>query len=162
MDRRTSSTRSSPRELRFLRGSSSSVWFLTGGSFLTSSRASSPFWACRGPQRGTKSVTLKRMCPNFTYISTISRPEQEPAPWHGETGYIQDVWQRRVLEGSSGFRASPEDTHIFLCGNPSMIVTMETGTLFAVRSGTPNLLTICPFPVKATTGPGFAAKCAAR
>jgi len=38
-------------------------------------------------------LTLKRMCPNFTYISTISRPEQETAPWHGETGYIQDVWQ---------------------------------------------------------------------
>ena len=70
-------------------------------------------------------LTLKRMCPNFTYISTISRPEQEPAPWHGETGYIQDVWQRGVLEKSSDFRASPEDTHVFLCGNPSMIVTME-------------------------------------
>lgn len=70
-------------------------------------------------------LTLKRMCPNFTYIATISRPEQEPALWTGETGYIQDVWQRGVLEESSEFRASPEDTHVFLCGNPSMIVTME-------------------------------------
>jgi ferredoxin--NADP+ reductase len=70
-------------------------------------------------------MTLDRMCPNFTYIATISRPEDEPARWAGETGYIQDVWQRGVLEGSSEFRASPEDTHVFLCGNPSMIVTME-------------------------------------
>ena len=69
-------------------------------------------------------MTLDRMCSNFTYIAAISRPEEEPAPWAGETGYIQDVWQRRVLEESSEFRASPEDTHVFLCGNPSMIVTM--------------------------------------
>ena len=69
-------------------------------------------------------MTLDRMCSNFTYIAAISRPEEEPAPWAGETGYIQDVWQRRVLEESSEFRASPENTHVFLCGNPSMIVTM--------------------------------------
>ena len=70
-------------------------------------------------------LTLDRMCPNFTYLATISRPEEEPIQWAGETGYIQDVWQRGVLGESSKFRASPEDTHVFLCGNPSMIVTME-------------------------------------
>lgn len=69
-------------------------------------------------------MTLKRMCSNFTYIASISRPEEEMTPWAGETGYIQDVWRRGVLEGSSEFRASPKDTHVFLCGNPSMIVTM--------------------------------------
>ena len=70
-------------------------------------------------------MTLHRMCSNFTYLATISRPEEEPVPWSGETGYIQDVWRRRVLEEHLEFRASPEDTHIFLCGNPSMIVEME-------------------------------------
>ena len=69
-------------------------------------------------------MTLDRMCANLTYIATISRPEEEPAPWTGETGYIQEVWQRGVLEESSEFRGSPQDTHVFLCGNPSMIVTM--------------------------------------
>ncbi len=34
-------------------------------------------------------------------------------PGTGETGYIQDVWQRVVREESSEFRASPDDTHVF-------------------------------------------------
>lgn len=69
-------------------------------------------------------LTLDRMCPNLTYIATISRPEEEPVPWTGEKGYIQEVWQRRVLEENSEFRVSPDDTHVFLCGNPSMIDAM--------------------------------------
>ncbi|MGB5174839.1 MAG: hypothetical protein WBP10_02495, partial [Thermoanaerobaculia bacterium] len=78
------------------------------------------------PWAGDRSelLTLDRMCPNFTYLATISRPEEEPTPWAGESGYIQDLWQRGVLEETSKFRVSPEDTHVFLCGNPSMIVTM--------------------------------------
>ena len=79
-------------------------------------------------------LTLDRMCPNFTYLATISRPAEEPTQWAGETGYIQDVWQRGVLEESSKFRASPENTHVFLCGNPGMI--LETQELLVGRGFT--------------------------
>ena len=69
-------------------------------------------------------MTLDRMCPNFTYIPCISRPAEEPIAWGGETGYVQDLWERRPLDGVWGSRPTPEDTHVFLCGNPAMIETM--------------------------------------
>ncbi len=69
-------------------------------------------------------MTLARMCPNFTYIPTISRPDEEPVPWAGESGYIQDLWQRDPLKEGWGFSPTPEGTHVFLCGNPSMVETM--------------------------------------
>ena len=69
-------------------------------------------------------VTLDRMCPNFTYIPSITRPAEERAAWGGETGYIQDLWESMPLEASWGFKPSPSDTHVFVCGNPSMIESM--------------------------------------
>jgi ferredoxin--NADP+ reductase len=64
-------------------------------------------------------ITLDRMVENFRYLPVISRPEQELTPWGGATGYVQDIWDQDG--GDFGFRASPENTHIFLCGNPAMI-----------------------------------------
>ena len=69
-------------------------------------------------------MTLDRMCPNFAYIPIVSRPDEETAPWGGESGYVQDLWERRSLDRSWGFSPSADDTHIFLCGNPSMIESM--------------------------------------
>lgn len=69
-------------------------------------------------------MTLDRMCANFTYIPSISRPNEEAAPWSGESGYIQEIWSRMPLEASWGFRPTPDKTHIFVCGNPSMIESM--------------------------------------
>ncbi len=66
-------------------------------------------------------MTLQHLCPNFTYIPTISRPQQEPAPWTGTTGYVQDLWVRGAVDQAWGFHPSPENTHIFLCGAPAMI-----------------------------------------
>ncbi len=68
--------------------------------------------------------TLDRMCSNFTYLSSISRPAEEPVSWKGESGYIQDVWARNPIEKVWGFAPTPSDTHIFVCGNPEMIETM--------------------------------------
>jgi ferredoxin/flavodoxin---NADP+ reductase len=69
-------------------------------------------------------MTLQRLCSNFTYIPTISRAADETAPWGGATGYIQDLWKSDPLTPRWGFRPSPGDTHVFLCGNPTMIEDM--------------------------------------
>ena len=70
--------------------------------------------------------TLDRMCGNFDYVPAISRPDEESAPWGGHAGYIQDLWAKRPLKEAWGFRPTPEDTHVFLCGNPGMIENMVT------------------------------------
>lgn len=69
-------------------------------------------------------MTLQHLCPNLAYFPTISRPKDEPAPWSGATGYVQDLWRSRVISAAWGFRPTPENTHIFLCGAPAMIDDM--------------------------------------
>lgn len=68
--------------------------------------------------------TISTVCDNFTYVPAITRPSDEHIQWGGETGYIQELWENGVIEKRSGFKPDPENTHIFLCGNPSMIDTM--------------------------------------
>jgi ferredoxin--NADP+ reductase len=65
--------------------------------------------------------TLQHLCHNFTYLPSISRPQNEITPWKGEVGHVQDLWKRRRLHDLWKFHITPENTHIFLCGNPSMI-----------------------------------------
>lgn len=69
--------------------------------------------------------SLARLSRALTYIPVISRPDAEPVPWRGEVGYVQDVWNRGCIEDAWGFRPGPEGTHVFLCGNPAMIESME-------------------------------------
>jgi ferredoxin--NADP+ reductase len=66
-------------------------------------------------------MTLAHLCPNFTYIPTISRPQGEPVLWTGATGYVQDLWKSGALDKIWGFHPTPDNTHIFLCGAPAMI-----------------------------------------
>jgi ferredoxin/flavodoxin---NADP+ reductase len=66
-------------------------------------------------------MTLRHLCPNFTYIPTISRPADEPVPWVGQTGYVQELWSGGLLEKEWGFKPRPDNTHVFLCGSPGMI-----------------------------------------
>lgn len=65
--------------------------------------------------------TMQRLCPNLTYLPTVSRPSEEPAPWSGATGYVQELWTKGALVRAWGFRPMPRDTHVLLCGNPGMI-----------------------------------------
>jgi ferredoxin--NADP+ reductase len=67
---------------------------------------------------------LDHRCPTFTYIPAISRPKDEYVPWPGETGHIQDVWQRKPLDAIWGSHPTAADSHVFLCGNPGMIENM--------------------------------------
>lgn len=69
-------------------------------------------------------VALARLCPHFNYIPLVSRPAEEPIPWNGKTGYCQDIWKNRVIDRLWGIRPAPDNTHIFLCGNPAMIEDM--------------------------------------
>ena len=68
--------------------------------------------------------TLARLFPNFEYMPIISEPEEEPVAWGGLTGYINQRWQEGAFTEVLGYRPTPEDTHIFLCGNPKMIEGM--------------------------------------
>jgi ferredoxin--NADP+ reductase len=66
-------------------------------------------------------MTLQRLCGNFTYLPIISRPADEPTPWVDSTGYVQELWTSGVLDRLWNFHPQPENTHVFLCGSPSMI-----------------------------------------
>ena len=68
--------------------------------------------------------TLQGLFPNFDYIPVIDEPEKELIPWTGETGFVQQLWERGVIAQRWGFTPTPKDTHIFLCGNPLMIEGM--------------------------------------
>ncbi len=71
-------------------------------------------------------MTMARQNLSFTYQSIISRPAEEPMPWGGPAGYVQDLWQGDYLERAWGSRPDPDSTRVFLCGNPAMIEDMVT------------------------------------
>lgn len=60
----------------------------------------------------------------FAYLPVISRPDEEPAPWRDEVGYVQDLWRARRLDARWGRRPVPAECHVFLCGNPLMVEEM--------------------------------------
>jgi ferredoxin--NADP+ reductase len=68
----------------------------------------------------TELTTLSRLCSNMTYIPVISRPQEDPT-WRGLGGYLQDVLESETIPEKTGLGVTPENFHIFLCGNPSMI-----------------------------------------
>lgn len=62
---------------------------------------------------------LQRAAEDFswlTYVPTISRPWEDPQ-WRGERGRVDDLV--RKYADTLGFQ--PDDTTIYLCGNPGMI-----------------------------------------
>jgi ferredoxin--NADP+ reductase len=69
-------------------------------------------------------VHFTRSHRNLTYIPVISELEREMRPWQGPTGFLQDFWATRPLDGPWGVRPSPQNAHVFLCGNPLMIQNM--------------------------------------
>ncbi len=69
-------------------------------------------------------IAYEHLCRNFYYLPVISRPNQENTPWGGLTGYVQQIWESGKLAETMGYTPTPEDTHIFLCGNPGMIAQM--------------------------------------
>ncbi|MHB8088178.1 MAG: ferredoxin--NADP reductase [Anaerolineaceae bacterium] len=68
--------------------------------------------------------TMQYLCQNFNYISTIDKPNEEPVPWGGKTGWVQDVWKSGAVADAWGFKPTPENTHVFLCGVSGMVNAM--------------------------------------
>ncbi|MGE5357213.1 MAG: ferredoxin--NADP reductase [Deltaproteobacteria bacterium] len=68
---------------------------------------------------------LDSMFPKFTYYPTITEPDKEPAGWSGDTRFIESIWKDEEFHKKIKFEPKPENTHIFLCGNPKMIHSMK-------------------------------------
>ena len=64
--------------------------------------------------------SLARLRPNFTYIPSITRPDQDPH-FHGHAGRIQTLVEQGVVEKESGITLDPAKAEVFLCGNPDMV-----------------------------------------
>jgi ferredoxin--NADP+ reductase len=69
-------------------------------------------------------LTMIRRFPGLVYLPVISRPAEEPVAWGGASGYVQDLWREGRVEQAWGFRPTPANTRILLCGNPAMIEDM--------------------------------------
>lgn len=68
--------------------------------------------------------TLARLRPNFTYLPSITRPEEDPH-FHGAVGRVQSLLAEGLIERSSGVELAPEQCDVFLCGNPDMIKVVK-------------------------------------
>jgi len=73
-------------------------------------------------------VSLDSISNSFTYIPVLSHAHEDNFPWKGEEGFVQKIWTHGILAEKWGVVPTPEDTHVFLCGNPLMIEAM-TGVL---------------------------------
>lgn len=69
-------------------------------------------------------TTLASANKNFTYLPILSNAHEEVAPWSGHEGFVQKLWTEGTLENAWGLQPTPENTHLFLCGNPLMIKSM--------------------------------------
>ena len=71
--------------------------------------------------------TMQRESPELTVLRIVSRPreEQPDRPWTGYVGHVQQLWSGGALAQEWGFRPTPENTHVLLCGNPAMIDDMQ-------------------------------------
>ena len=68
--------------------------------------------------------SLARLRPNFTYIPSITRPDQDPH-FHGRTGRVQALVEQGVVEKESGVALDPAQADVFLCGNPDMVQAVK-------------------------------------
>jgi len=68
---------------------------------------------------------LASMFKNFSYHPTITEPAKEPSGWNGDTRFIGEIWESGLMEEKWGFRPMPDNTEIFLCGNPRMVDGMK-------------------------------------
>ena len=68
--------------------------------------------------------SLARLRPNFVYIPSITRPDQDPN-FRGHTGRIQALLEQGVVEQMSRVPLDPDRADVFLCGNPEMVQTVK-------------------------------------
>jgi ferredoxin--NADP+ reductase len=68
--------------------------------------------------------SLSRLRSNFTYIPTITRPDQDPH-FQGHSGRLQALLEQGVMEKESGVQLDPTKADVFLCGNPEMVKAVK-------------------------------------
>lgn len=62
--------------------------------------------------------------PSLVYIPTCSRepePSRRESDWYGLRGRVNVAIEQGAFRDLAGIELSPETSHVFLCGNPSMI-----------------------------------------
>jgi ferredoxin--NADP+ reductase len=69
-------------------------------------------------------MAMDARCEGLHYLPTISRPAEEPVPWGGAAGYVQDLWRSGAVREAWGIAPTPETARVFLCGNPAMVDEM--------------------------------------
>ena len=69
-------------------------------------------------------TTLDKLSDHFSYIPIVNDSHTELVPWKGHVGFVQKIWTEGALDAKWGFHPKPENTHVFLCGNPYMIDDM--------------------------------------
>lgn len=69
-------------------------------------------------------LSMQRISPTFHYFPILSRKADDPVPWNGATGRVNHLWETGAVEKAWGFKPTPKNTHVFLCGNPVMIEEM--------------------------------------
>lgn len=67
--------------------------------------------------------------PNLIYIPTLSRLTDNQE-WNGHRGRVTNIINDDVIKSISDLELTPENFHVFLCGNPAMIEEV-IGTLEA-------------------------------
>jgi ferredoxin--NADP+ reductase len=68
--------------------------------------------------------SLARLRPNFTYIPSITRPDEDPH-FQGRAGRVQALLEQGVVEKESGVALEPAQADVFLCGNPDMVKAVK-------------------------------------
>lgn len=65
----------------------------------------------------------ERSDPSFRYVPVVSR---EPRSWKGRAGRVQAVLEDPHFREIAGMALDPKSCHVFLCGNPDMILSVRT------------------------------------
>ncbi len=90
---------------------------------------------------------LEKRYPNYHYVPMPTREADVPKR------YLQDLIVNNDFEQFLGHPLQPENTHVFLCGNPAMIGLPEDGT-FPETTGVVELLTERGFTLDKRNEPG--------
>jgi ferredoxin--NADP+ reductase len=69
-------------------------------------------------------MLLETMSDRFTYLPTIIDVHKEHVRWNGDTRFVQEMWADGVVEKAWSLKPTPDNTHVFLCGNPKMVESM--------------------------------------
>ena len=78
---------------------------------------------------------VAREDPGIVYISTVTR-EPEDSEWRGLRGRVQALLEDEVYQRTVGTPLEPQEAHVFLCGNPVMIKSVQA--LLEVRGFQPH------------------------